>query len=124
MTHFNLLIIVDINYAMFFFKLFNNILNDRLQKYLDTNNIIDKAQIGFQPKSRTADHMFVLRTIVEKYQSKNAKVYACFVDFAKAFDSIIHSLRLYKLHLLDISGNFYHVIKNMYTANLLHTCTH
>jgi len=48
-------------------KLFNNILNDRLHNYLDTNNIIDKAQIGFQPKARTADHMFVLRTIVEKY---------------------------------------------------------
>ena len=101
-------------------KLFNSILNERLQSYLDRNKIIDHAQIGFQPKARTSDHMFVLRTIIEKYQSKGLKVYACFVDFAKAFDSVLHSVMFYKLCSLGISGNFYNVVKNMYDDNHLH----
>jgi len=72
-------------------KIFNSILNNRLQAYFDSNSIINKAQIGFQPKSRTSDHMFVLRTLIEKYLNNGLKLHACFVDFAKAFDSVIHS---------------------------------
>ncbi len=47
-------------------KLFNAILNTRLQSFLDSNEIINNEQIGFQPKARTSDHMFVLRTLIEK----------------------------------------------------------
>ena len=47
-------------------KLFNCLLNKRLQSFIDRNNVINPAQIGFQPKSRTSDHMFVLRTLIEK----------------------------------------------------------
>jgi len=63
-------------------KVFNSILNERLQHYFDKYNIIHKAQIGFQPKTRTSDHMFVLKTLIEKYVSKCSKLFACFVDFA------------------------------------------
>ena len=100
-------------------KVFNSILNNRLQKYID-NGIIHEAQIGFQPKSRTSDHMFVVRTLTEKLFSKGAKLYACFVDFAKAFDSVLHSVLLYKLCKIGISGLFYNVIKNMYMDNFIH----
>ena len=46
-------------------KLFNSILNNRLQNYLDTNKIINPCQIGFQPNARIVDHMFILRTLIE-----------------------------------------------------------
>ena len=59
-----------------------SILNERLQQYFDKYNIIRKAQIGFQPKTKTSDQMFVLRTLIEKYISKGSKLFACFVDFA------------------------------------------
>ena len=49
-------------------KLFNSILNPRLQKFLDTNETINHRQIGFQPKARTVDHMFILRTLIENIQ--------------------------------------------------------
>ena len=73
-------------------KLFNSVLNNRLQKYLDENKIINPCQIGFQPKSRTVDHMFILRTLIEKYTNNKSKLYVCFVDFQKAFDSVLHSV--------------------------------
>ena len=101
-------------------KVFNSVLNNRLQTFFDINNTIDQSQIGFQPKTRTADHMFVLRTLIEKYQSKNSKLYACFVDFAKAFDSIIHSVMFYKLTQIGICGPFYNTLKTMYEANCIH----
>ena len=43
------------------------ILNARLDKYLDKNNIIDVSQIGFKKNACTSDHMFVLKTLIDKY---------------------------------------------------------
>ena len=78
-------------------KVFNSVLNSRLQTYLDDNNIINKTQIGFQPKARTSDHMFVLRTLIQKYIASKSKLYTCFVDFSKAFDTVLHSALLHRL---------------------------
>ena len=55
--------------------------------------------------------MFVLHTLTEKYQSLNCKLYACFVDFEKAFDSVIHNIMFYKLCSANISSLFYSVLK-------------
>jgi hypothetical protein len=101
-------------------KVFNSILNARLQTYLDDHKVINKCQIGFQPKARTSDHMFVLKTLIQKYNSSNSKLYTCFIDFSKAFDTVLHSALLYRLCQIDIRGPFYYVIKNMYTSNNLH----
>ena len=101
-------------------KLFYSILSTRLQKFLDTNKTINHCQIGFQPKARTVDHMFILRTLNEKYTNNRSKLYVCFVDFQKAFDSVLHSALLYKLAKLDINGPFRNIIQHMYQDNILY----
>ena len=73
-------------------KLFNKILSNRLEKFFETNNIIKKEQIGFMKKSRTSDHMFILRTLIDKMKMKmigKSKLFCCFVDFRKAFDTVV-----------------------------------
>ena len=101
-------------------KLFNVILTKRLDNFLQDNSLINPVQIGFTKKARTADHMFVLRTLIEKYtKDKSCKLFACFIDFRKAFDTVIHDIMLYKLIRIGIAGNFYNVIKDMYVGNYL-----
>ena len=101
-------------------KLFNTILKRRLDKFLERHKVINPLQIRFAKKARTSDHMFVLRTLIEKYtKDRNAKLYACFIDFCKAFDRVIHPVLLYKLRKIGISGNFFSVIKDMYVNNFL-----
>ena len=101
-------------------KLFNSILNNRLDKYLIDNNIINKSQIGFSKKARTSDHIFVLKTLIDKYvNSKGGKLFACFVDLRKAFDTVIHVGIRYKLISYGISGKFYSIIKDMYKKSEL-----
>ena len=63
--------------------------------------------------------MFVVKCIVDYYFSKGSKVYTCFVDFQKAFDSILHTAILIKLLKLDIHGLFYNTIKSMYLQSTL-----
>ncbi|XP_063426826.1 uncharacterized protein LOC134710401 [Mytilus trossulus] len=96
-------------------KLFNSILNIRLDSFLEENNVINDCQIGFTRKARTSDHMFVLKCIFDKYcNTKDGRVFACFVDFHKAFDKVIHTGIRIKLLEIGVSSRFYSVIKNMY----------
>ena len=68
--------------------------------------------------------MFILRTLIEKYACNKSKLFVCFVDFEKAFDSVLHSALLLKLANLDIKGPFYDIIKSMHRENDLHVRIH
>ena len=98
-------------------KFFCLTLNDRLMSYTEQEKIIHHSQIGFMPGNRTADHILTLKTIHDKYvkQHSNEKIYACFVDFKKAFDSIWHDGLFLKLLENKIGGRFYDLIKDLYT---------
>ena len=91
-------------------KVFNMGLNNRLDQFLEENQIIEKVQIGFTMNARTSDHMFVLKSLIDKYTNmKGGKLYACFVNFQKAFDSVINPGLQVKL-------------KEMLLLLLLHCC--
>jgi hypothetical protein len=65
--------------------------------------------------------MFILKCLVDKYtNSMGNKLYACFVDYKRAFDTLIHPGMLIKMLKSDIGGNLYHLIKHTKHAyNLL-----
>ena len=97
-------------------KLFNRVMNNRLNKFFIANNIINNEQIGFIKGRRTTDHIFVLKTLVDKYvKRKSQPLYACFVDFKRAFDTVWHIGLLYKLKTAGVGTKFYNIIKNMYS---------
>ena len=96
--------------------LFCSILNQRLLEHVQSLDILHKSQIGFLANNRTADHVLTLRTLIDKYVNcHQTKVYACFVDFRKVFDSVWHDGLLYKLLQINVPGNFYNVIKSLYS---------
>ena len=95
-------------------KLFNMVIQNRLSKFFMENNLINEKQIAFNKGSRTSDHLFVIKTLVDKYLDKSKKLYTCFVDFRKAFDSINHVKLLYKLRQTNIGSLAYNILKDMY----------
>ena len=98
-------------------KLLTSILNHRLKTFVIEQDILHEAQIVFLPGHHTSDHIFTLRTLIDKYvkQVSRGKLYTCFIDFRKAFDSIWHDGLLYKLLTYNIGGKFYDLIKNLYS---------
>ena len=86
-------------------KFFTKILHNRLENYLEHNDIICPEQIGFRKGARTSDHIFSLKTVIDKYVRKNKYVFVCFVDLKKAFDTV-NRYALYKLFRYNIRGNF------------------
>ena len=58
-------------------------------QYTIENNILHKSQLGFVPGNRTSDANIIINNLIRKYcHKRNSKIFSCFVDFAKAFDTI------------------------------------
>ena len=69
-------------------KLFSKILLDRFIKFRQNSCPDTPNQLGFTKNAQTYDHIITMQTISSKYKKLNAPVYAIFVDFRKAFDSV------------------------------------
>ena len=99
-------------------KLFSTILFDRLVNFRNEFCPDPPNQLGFCKNSQTNDHTFALKTIIDKYNTRGKKrVFSCFVDFKKAFDTVCRSALLYKLVQLQIRGPFFEVLENMYNSS-------
>lgn len=79
--------------------------------FLTKHNVLSKSQIGFVPKHCASDHIYTLHNLIDKHvlQIKN-KIFACFIDFKKAFDSIWHNGLFYKVIESGIWGKTYDII--------------
>lgn len=70
-------------------KLFTSLLQQRLNNYLENNNLWSQYQFGFRKDHRTTDNIFILKTLVYKYLvKKKDNLFVCYVDFSKAFDTV------------------------------------
>ena len=96
-------------------KLFTSILNQRLLRYVFERNILSKAQLGFIAGNRTSDAHLILHDLSQQYCHKRGqKIFACFVDFQKAFDSVPRDIFFNKITQTGISGKFFNTLKTLY----------
>ena len=95
-------------------KVFLSIINTRISDFLENNDKYDKAQNGFRKDHRTSDNIFIFKTMINKIKLLNKKLFVCFVDFSKAFDTVWRNGLLFKLQNLGINGNALTLLKNMY----------
>ena len=98
-------------------KAFSAILNKRLAEYLEIHNIYVDEQNGFRRLRSCLDHLYTLTTIVRNRKQRGLPTYCCFVDFAKAFDSVNYPCLWHKLLAYGIHGPLLHTIQTLY-ANL------
>ena len=67
--------------------------------------------------------MFILKTLVDKYTQKSQKngktnkLFTCFIDLKKAFDTVWHEGLLLKLQKAGIDGKMYSILKSMYNGS-------
>ena len=80
----------------------------------DENSIVTDAQFGFKPGYGTTDVILSLHTIISKVLSSKKKLYCCFVDYLKTFDSVNRYKLLFKLARSGITEKLYDIIKSMY----------
>ena len=95
-------------------KLYSSIINNRLQEWIEQNNLTGECQAGFKKDYSTVDHMITLMAMIQKQFSLNRKLYEAFIDFEKAFDSITRKLLWPILLKNGIKGRLYKCVRSMY----------
>eukprot|EP00973_Karenia_brevis_P060491 8413299-Karenia_brevis.AAC.1 len=70
------------------YKVFALMLYQRLAPTLDRYQ--KKEQAGFRKKYSTVDHLHTLSQLLEKTEEWQVPLWACFIDYQKAFDSVEH----------------------------------
>ena len=101
-------------------KLFSTILLNRLIEFRSKNIPDPPNQLGFTKGAQTYDHILTMQTIMGKYKKLKKPVYAIFVDFKKAFDSVCRPALFLKLAKNGVTGKFYNLIKDMYQNSYGH----
>ena len=98
-------------------KLFSSILLNRLVSYRSENFPDTLNQLGFCKGAQTSDHILSLSTCISKYTHhiRKGRLYTCFIDYAKAFDTVCREALLYKLWQYGIQGQFFACLKHMYS---------
>ena len=79
-------------------KFFDNLILNRLSSCFEKLNIFNSHVMRFRPGMRTVNNVMALKTLIEKQFGKHEKLYCCFVDFSKAFDSVWRNGLLAKMN--------------------------
>ena len=100
-------------------KLFATILDHSIAVWAEDEGIKAKGQADFRKDFHTTDNILVLKSLIVKqkqtWQGKaSGKLYCCFVDFKKAFDTVPHGLLRQVLECIGIRGPILDCIKSLY----------
>jgi hypothetical protein len=82
------------------------ILEARLSKWAKERGLRAKGQAGFRKNFCTMDNMYILQMLIEQSIHKRKKMYCCFVNFRKAFNTVPHDLLWQVLAKMGIMGCF------------------
>ena len=96
-------------------KIICSLLNYRILLQVKQRGLINKNQTGFKESHRTADNLLTLKNVVKKYVTMGkGKLYACFVDFKKAYDSVWHEGLFCKMRRNKLQGKLLDLIMDIY----------
>jgi len=98
-----------------FAKIFSIMIDIRLRKWADNNNILNNTQFGFVKGRSTVDCIFVLTSVINKVlRHENRKLYSSFIDFKKCFDYVYRNGIWFKLIQQGVSSKIVKTLQSMY----------
>ena len=92
-------------------KIFERVMKGRIVNFLEKNKWFNSKQHGFRSKRSTLTQLLEHYDKITNALCDGSNVDVIYLDFAKAFDKVDHSILLSKLHNAGIQGNVYKWIK-------------
>ncbi|XP_072400980.1 uncharacterized protein [Diabrotica undecimpunctata] len=101
-------------------KTFERIMKNRLEWWMESNNLYPDGQLGFRRGKGTMDCISHLATDIQLTYSKNQYTAALFVDISGAYDNVILDLLLDQLVKLGVPSKCAYVLVNLFTNRQVH----
>ncbi len=98
-----------------FYKTLDIIISQRLQKFMNENNILDPNQAGYRPGYMCLDWIFIITELISHHNSICLPLFICFFDVRKAFDKVWHNGLFKLLFDIGITGRLLKLIVASYT---------
>ena len=95
-------------------KVFLTVLLNRLKSQLDP--YLSEEQAGFRKDRSTIHQILTLRLLAEKAKRQGRKIYNCFIDFQKAFDTIKHKVIWATLKSYGVETKMVTLLENIYES--------
>ena len=96
-------------------KVFERLIATRLNKYIESENIIPKTQFGYRKGLGTVDALLTLNTDVQAALDNGMEVRAVAFDFSAAFDKVNHRGIIYNLQNIGVGGKFLSLCESFLT---------
>ena len=93
-------------------KIFLQVILGRIRNKLNAQN--GQEQFGFQSNKGTRDAIFCYNILAQKQLEVQKDLYACFIDYAKAFDRVKHSEVIKSLIKAGMDGKDIRIITELY----------
>ena len=94
-------------------KVFTSVINNRIQNYVDEQELLDRCQSDFRKGHNTTENSFILHNLIELICKGKKKLFCAF-DLKRAFDKVWRNGLWEKLANYDINGKRLRVIKKIY----------
>ena len=85
-------------------KLFEKIISNRIQEFIEDNNIINPWQRAYQPHKEANEHIMIINEYMKKVKENKKLAALLLMDVEKAFDAVWHNGLLKKLHDMELPG--------------------
>lgn len=102
-------------------KTIEKMISNRLNWYLETNNLLSPNQAGFRELRSTNQQIVHISQDIKDSFNRKEDTLAIFVDFQGAYDSIWRYKLLEKMQILGIQGNMLHWISNFIIQRFIAT---
>ena len=104
-------------------KIYEMVLLNRLDKFSADRGYFSELQFGFREGVGCIEASFTILETINHMLERGSKVFSCFLDVRKAFDTVWIDGLLYKLfNDLGIKGRMWLAIKALYTTLKLKCC--
>jgi hypothetical protein len=95
-------------------KIYCDILNHRISKWLEDNHKLGDEQNGYRKDRNCIDHLYVLNDILNRRIDSKQNTFISFIDMRKAFDNVNHECLWYKPRKCGIGGHMFKAIQSLY----------
>ncbi|KAH9253876.1 hypothetical protein BASA81_008188 [Batrachochytrium salamandrivorans] len=98
-------------------KLVCKVLQMRIERFVETNNLLSYEQAGFRKREECVGQVVSLVDIIQRRQNAELNTHVLFIDIRKAFDTVPVGALLWKLQNMGFPRRTLAFLKALYTSS-------